>query len=71
MQYNVVGFSERWNDFCLVYACGKYRETAEEILKRIRENPNENDKHMMKGLRDFKIEEIPDSDAWWLQGSLD
>ena len=50
---------------CLVYVCGPSFERAQEILHRMLNNPNDNDKAVMKDLYNFRIEEVPAEDCWW------
>ena len=40
-------------------------EEAEQILERMLNNPNENDKKMIKGYRNIHVAAIPKNDCWW------
>lgn len=45
--------------------CGKSLANANEALERMINNPTENDKRIIKGHTNLRIEEIPDKDCWW------
>lgn len=59
----IIGDTKEFKD-CLVYVCST-KELAEENLYRILNNPNENDKKIMKGHTNFRIKEVPYKDCWW------
>lgn len=59
----IIGDTKEFKD-CLVYVCST-KELAEENLYRILNNPNENDKKIMKGHTNFRIKEAPYKDCWW------
>ena len=59
----IVGDTERGE--CLVYVSGRKRENAEEDLKRMLNNPTENDKRLMARHSNFRIKEVPVEDCWW------
>lgn len=64
----IVGDTDIYKE-CLIYVC--YTEkNAEKILNRMLNNPDENDKKVMKGHYNFKIKEIPEKDCWW-RGNCD
>ena len=50
---------------CLVCIAGKTYEIAEKILNRMLNNPTENDKKLMSGHTNFRIEFVEESDCWW------
>jgi len=45
---------------------GKCRKT----LSRLLNNPNDNDKRLIKNHKNLRIEEVDDKDCWW-NGYLD
>lgn len=59
----IIGDTDKYKE-CLIYTCGN-KENAEKILYRMLNNPNENDKKVMKGHYNFKIKEVPEEDCWW------
>lgn len=59
----IVGDTEQFKG-CLVCVCGTYAH-AEEVLHRMLTNPNQNDKGLMKGHHNLRIEEVPEKDCWW------
>lgn len=52
---------------CLVCVCGTH-DHAEEVLYRMLTNPNDNDKKLMEGHFNLRIEEVPEKDCWWQRG---
>lgn len=64
MQYIIVGDTANYKG-CLIYPCGKSKENAEKTLKRLLENPNDNDKYCMKGHTNIRIETTSDENCWW------
>lgn len=64
MSYVIAGDTENYKG-CLVYACGESYEHAENVLRRMLSNPTENDKIMMQGHINLRVEEVPEEDCWW------
>lgn len=64
MEYIIVGDTAEYKE-CLVYACGKLKERAKEVLSRMLTDPNENDKLVMRGMFNFKIKTVEDENCWW------
>lgn len=62
--YIIVGDTEKYDE-CLVCVCGKDKNNAEEALRRIIENPTENDKRLIKGYKNLRIKEVPANKCWW------
>ena len=62
--YVIVGDTKNY-DGCLVFVCGPSIDHANEVLHRMLNNPNENDKILIKGHSNLRIEEIPEKDCWW------
>lgn len=62
--YVIKGDTEQFKD-CLVYVTGKTYEDAEEVLKRMLNNPTENDKRLMSGHTNFRIKFVEEKDCWW------
>ena len=61
--YVIAGDTERYND-CLVCVCGTF-ERATEVLNRMLNNPTENDKRLIQGHHNLRIEEVPEKNCWW------
>lgn len=64
MQYVIKGDTKDFED-CLIYVCGKSLITAKESLSRMLNNPNDNDKKLIKGVSNLRIEKVNDKDCWW------
>lgn len=64
IEYVIVGDTEKYNG-CLIYTVGISFEKAEQTLNRMLNNPTENDKRVMKGHVNFRIEEADKGDCWW------
>ena len=62
--YVIAGDSPNFTD-CLVCTCGTSLKLAQKVLQRMLTNPNENDKLLMKGLKNFRIQEVPRNKCWW------
>ena len=60
----IVGDTEYFKE-CLVFVAGKTYDEAEKCLKRMLENPTENDKRLMKGHSNFRIQEVEAAECWW------
>ena len=61
--YVIVGDTER-HEGCLVCVCFTF-ENATKVLNRMLNNPNDNDKRLMQGHSNLRIEEVPEKDCWW------
>lgn len=64
MEYIIVGDTEKYKG-CLVSTCGKEREWAEEVLRRMLTNPTVNDEFLTRGHTNLRIEEVEDKACWW------
>lgn len=64
----IVGDTDKYEG-CLVCVCGTY-DNANKILHRMLNNPTENDKKIMNGHSNLRIEEVPEEDCWW-RGNCD
>lgn len=64
MRYIIKGDTEQFND-CLICVCGNSQEQAEKCLIRMLNNPTENDKCLIAGHKNLRIEELKDKDCWW------
>lgn len=62
--YIIVGDTERFGG-CLICVAGKTKESAEETLRRMINNPTENDKRLMGGHGNLRIKEVPAEKCWW------
>lgn len=66
LEYIIVGDVPKHNfTHCLVMVCGKSHDRAEEILNRILNNPDENDKRLIKDHCNLRIDKVEDKDCWW------
>lgn len=66
-EYIIIGDTEQYKD-CLIYLCGSSLEHAQKILRRILENPTDNDEKVTKNLTNFRIKEVSEEDCWWHYG---
>lgn len=65
VRYIIVGDTEKYRG-CLVCTCGgKSKEDADKQLERMRKNPTENDKRIMEGHSNLRVEEVAQKDCWW------
>lgn len=67
-EYIIVGDSERYKG-CLVCLGGLNKTQTEEILNKMLTEPNDNDKKLMAGMTNFRIEEVVSDDCWWRHGT--
>lgn len=63
-EYVIVGDTKNYNG-CLVCLGGTSYKRAEEILERMKNNPNDNDKRLISGHTNLRIEEVDEMDCWW------
>ena len=63
-EYIIVGDTEKYKD-CLVCLCGTQPDRAKEILDRMINNPNENDKAISEGHTNLRIKEVEEKSCWW------
>ena len=61
--YVIVGDTERYKG-CLVYVCGTL-EHATKVLNQMLNNPTDNDKIVMNGHTNFRIEFVEEKNCWW------
>lgn len=66
-EYIIIGDTEQYKD-CLVYLCGSSLEYAQKVLRRMLDNPTDNDKRAMERYTNFRIKEVAKEDCWWNQG---
>ena len=64
MEYTIIGDTKKYGP-CLIYVCGKKRETAERVLDRMMNHPDEIDLMSMKGVTNIRINEVEEKQAWW------
>lgn len=64
MEYIIVGDTEHYMG-CLVYVGMHTKESAEEELQRMLTNPTENDKRLIAGHTNLRVEEVRAKDCWW------
>lgn len=63
-RYIIVGDTET-SKGCLVMTCGASKERAEEVLNKLLSDPEEQDKRMIEGHTNLRVEEVDSSDCWW------
>ena len=68
-EYIIVGDTKEFKS-CLVYVCGKSLEHANNVLNKMLNNPDDNDKKVMEGHYNFRVKEVEEKDCWW-NGNLD
>lgn len=61
--YVIVGDTERYEG-CLVCVCGTLKTATAELIRMLN-NPTENDKILMQGHNNLRIEEVSEEDCWW------
>lgn len=62
--YVIIGDTDRFKD-CLICIAGKTPEIANKVLDRMLNNPTENDKRLMSGHTNFRIDFAEEKDCWW------
>lgn len=67
VEYIIVGDTEKYKD-CLVRVAGKTFEQADQVLNRMLNNPNDNDKKLIKCHTNLRIKEVDSKDCWWNYG---
>jgi len=63
-EYVIMGDTERFND-CLVAVCGSDKDHAMKVLNRMINNPTENDKLLIKGHHNLRVQEVNSGECWW------
>ena len=63
-EYIIIGDTKKYRD-CLISTCGTSLEHAQEVLNRMLNNPTENDKKLMIGHTNLRIEKVAEEDCWW------
>ncbi len=66
-EYIIVGDTEEYKG-CLVCLCGNEYDHAKDVLHRMLNNPNPNDKMLKKGCTNLRIKEVVSEDCWWHYG---
>lgn len=64
MNYLIKGDVGTYNN-CLIYVCGNSLELAQQCLERMLNNPTENDKKLIQGAKNLRIEEASEKKCWW------
>lgn len=64
----IIGDTKEFSD-CLICVCGT-EDNAKKTLERMRVNPTESDKLLIKGHTNLRIKEVQKEDCWW-RGNLD
>lgn len=64
--YIIIGDTDMFKD-CLIYVCGS-EDNAKQVLDRMLNDPNENDKYVMQGHYNLRIKYEPREDCWWKDG---
>ena len=65
--YVIVGDTKNY-DGCLVCVCGNSYRLAQQTLHRMLNSPTENDKKLMQGHSNLRVEEVPAKECWWQNG---
>ena len=65
-EYIIVGDADGYKE-CLVYTCGT-KDNAERVLERIKNNPTDSDKHILKGYSNLKVKKVHKDSCWWRNG---
>ena len=63
-EYVIVGDTKDYKD-CLIYRCGDNRKNAEKVLDRVLNNPNDDDKFILKRHFNIRLKEVDNSECWW------
>ena len=63
-RFIIVGDTDQYEG-CLVCTCGGDKHHAEVVLERMKNNPTENDKRIIKGHTNLRIKEVEQKDCWW------
>lgn len=63
-EYIIIGDTDKYKD-CLVCVAGITYKEAEETLNRMLNAPTENDKRLMDGCKNFRIEFAEEKYCWW------
>jgi hypothetical protein len=66
--YVIVGDTQEYKG-CLVCICFTL-ENANKVLHRMLNDPTDNDKILMKGHSNLRVEEVPEDECWW-RGNCD
>ena len=66
-EYIIVGDTDHFKG-CLITLGGTSFEHASQKLSRILNSPTENDKRLIAGHTNIRIETIEDEDCWWKNG---
>lgn len=66
-EYIIIGDTEQFKD-CLVCLCGSSFDHAQSILRRMLNNPTDNDKKLMEKQTNLRIKEVAEKDCWWNYG---
>lgn len=64
MGYIIVGDTEKYEG-CLVYTVAGDREFAEQVLNKIKTQPTDLDKAVLKTHKNLRVEETKPEDEWW------
>lgn len=64
VKYIIAGDTEQYKG-CLIMSCGSSKERAEDTLQRLLSDPDENDKMMIEGYSNLRVEEVEQKDCWW------
>ena len=66
-EYIIVGDTKNYKG-CLVYLAGNSLDLANQVLERMQNNPTDNDKRLMVGHTNLRVEEVKPEDCWWKDG---
>ena len=62
-RYIIVGDAGKYEG-CLIRSCAS-KDNAEQTLERMLSDPTDNDKKMMEGHTNIRIEEVTSDKCWW------
>lgn len=63
-EYVIVGDTEKY-DGCLVSTAGTSLEKAKAVLNRMLNNPDDNDRKLMRGHTNLRIKATKRENNWW------
>lgn len=64
MQYVIVGDTDNYKG-CLIYVCGRDKQTAEGALYKMLNNPDKQDCRFLKTHSNIRIKTVEEENCWW------
>lgn len=65
IEYSIIGDTKNYKGCLVKVIKGGTLEQAQEVLERMINAPTDNDKILMEGHFNLRIEEVPEKDQWW------